>query len=43
MEKKKFSYKRQFAVVVVCTDEVQQQEVYEKLKKDGLTLKVVNV
>lgn len=44
MEKKKgFSYKEQYAVIVICTDEKEQKKTYEKLKKEGLTLKVVSV
>lgn len=44
MEKKKgFSYKSQYGVVVVCKDESEQKQIYEKLKKEGLTLKVVCV
>lgn len=44
MEKKKtFNYKSQYGVVVVCKDEADQKEIYERLKKEGLTLKVVCV
>ncbi len=44
MEKKKtFSYKEQYGVIVICTNEVEQKEVYERLKKEGLILKVVSV
>ncbi len=38
-----FKYKEQFGVIVVCTDEKQQKDVYEKLYDMGLTLKVVCV
>jgi len=41
--KKAFNYKPQFAVVVVCKDEQEQQEVYEKLNAEGHKLKVVSV
>ena len=29
MEKKKFNYKRQYAVIVVCSDEIEQQKTDE--------------
>lgn len=38
-----FSYKEQFAVVVICKDEKEQEEVYNRLKEEGLKLKVVAV
>ena len=43
MEKKKFNYKQQYGIVVICSDEQEQKEVYEKLEKMGLKLKVVVV
>jgi hypothetical protein len=39
---KKFNYKEQHAVVVICKSEKHQQRVYEELKKGGHTLKVVS-
>lgn len=38
-----FSYKEQFAVVVICRDESEQEAVYNRLKKEGFKLKVVAV
>ena len=38
-----FSYKEQYAVVVMCKDEQDQKEVYERLKAEGYKLKVVSV
>lgn len=44
MEKKKgFCYRSQYGIVVVCKDEAEQMKIYERLKKEGLTLKVVCV
>jgi hypothetical protein len=43
MESKKFVYKQQYGVIVICADEKEQQEIYEMLKKMGLTLKIVTV
>lgn len=39
----KFKYKQQYAVVVICEDEAEQQDVYERLLADGYKLKVVAV
>ena len=39
----KFTYKQQYGVIVICKDEKEQQEIYEKLRALGLTLKVVTV
>lgn len=39
----KYTYKPQYGVIVICTDEKEQKEIYERLSKEGLTLKVVNV
>jgi len=41
--KKGFRYKPQYAVVVVCSDEKDQEETYIRLKAEGYTLKVVAV
>lgn len=39
----KYTYKPQFGVIVICTDEKEQKAVYDRLHSEGLTLKVVNV
>lgn len=39
----KFKYKQQYAVIVVCNDEEDQKRIYDRLKADGYTLKVVAV
>ena len=38
-----FSYKEQYAVVVLCKDERDQEEIYNRLKEEGYKLKVVAV
>lgn len=38
-----FSYKEQFAVVVMCKNEKEQEEIYDRLKAEGYKLKVVAV
>lgn len=38
-----FNYKEQYGVIIVCTDEKEQQTVYERLRKEGYKLKVVTV
>lgn len=38
-----FSYKQQYAVVVICKDEKDQESVYDRLKNEGYKLKVVAV
>ena len=38
-----FSYKEQFAVVVICKNEKEQEEIYDRLKDEGYKLKVVAV
>lgn len=40
---KKYTYKEQYGVIVICKDEQEQKKIYEKLRIDGLTLKVVAV
>lgn len=40
---KKFNYRAQFGVIVICADEKEQEAVYERLRKEGLTLKIVCV
>ena len=39
----KYTYKPQFGVIVICADEREQEAVYDRLNKEGLTLKIVNV
>ena len=39
----KYTDKPQYGVIVICADEKEQKEIYERLLKEGLTLKVVNV
>ena len=38
-----FSYKEQYAVIVMCKDEEDQKEVYNRLSAEGYKLKVVAV
>lgn len=38
-----FSYKEQYAVVVICKDEEDQEVIYNRLKAEGYKLKVVAV
>lgn len=38
-----YNYKQQYGIVVICKDEEEQKAVYERLKAQGLTLKVVCV
>ena len=38
-----FKYKEQFGVIVICQSEDDQKKIFERLKKEGLTLKVVTV
>ena len=38
-----FSYKEQYAVVVMCKDEEDQKSIYDRLKAEGYKLKVVAV
>lgn len=38
-----FTYKEQYAVVVICKDENEQKEIYNRLNDEGFTLKVVAV
>lgn len=38
-----FNYKEQYAVVVICKDEAEQKEIYDRLKEEGFKLKVVAV
>ena len=43
MAKKNYTYKPQYGVIVICESETQQKRVFEKLKNEGLKLKIVNV
>lgn len=36
-----YSYKEQFAVIVICADEPEQCKVYERLNAEGYSCKVV--
>lgn len=38
-----FTYKQQYAVVVLCEDEKNQEAIYNRLKAEGYRLKVVAV
>jgi hypothetical protein len=38
-----FNYKQQYGVIVLCQDEREQQEVYDRLMREGYKLKVVTV
>lgn len=39
----KYTYKKQFGIVVICQSEDEQKKLFDELKKQGLTLKVVVV
>ena len=43
MSETKFTYREQYGVIVICENEKEQQNIYERLLADGLTLKVVTV
>lgn len=38
-----FSYKEQYAVIVLCENEKDQETIYNRLKEEGYKLKVVAV
>lgn len=38
-----FTYKQQYAVVVICKDEKEQESIYNRLKEEDFKLKVVAV
>ncbi len=38
-----YKYKPQYGVVIICAGEKEQMDVYERLRKEGLTLRVVSV
>lgn len=39
----KFRYKEQFGVVVICRDEAEHKQVFERLAAQGYKLKAVRV
>ena len=38
---KEFHYKQQYGVIVICETEEEQTKMFEKLKAEGLKLKIV--
>lgn len=38
-----FKYKEQYAVIVLCKNEKEQEKIYNRLKDEGYQLKVVAV
>jgi hypothetical protein len=40
---KKFNYRQQFGVIVICKDEKDQEAIYSRLHGEGLTCKIVCV
>lgn len=38
-----YTYKPQFGVIVVCKDETEHRAIYERLRDQGYTCKVVRV
>lgn len=38
-----FTYKEQHGVIVICKNEEEQKRIYDLLKSQGLTVKVVSV
>jgi len=38
-----YTYRPGYGVIVLCADEPDQRAVYERLKREGYTLKVVTV
>lgn len=41
--KKSYTYRPQYGLVILCKDEAEQIEMFNKLKGQGLQLKVVTV
>lgn len=41
--KKKFEYKEQYGLVILCDGEEEQKNLFNRLKKEGFKLKVVVV
>lgn len=42
-QKTGYTYKQQYAVIVICNDEKHQEQIYNELKDDGHKCKVVVV
>ena len=42
-KKGKYTYKPQYGVIVICSDEKHQKQVFEHLKQFGYKLKIVSV
>ena len=42
-KERELTYQSEYQVVVMCKDEKEQEEVYEKLKKDGMTCKILTL
>jgi len=40
---KKFNYRQQYGVIVICMDEAEQEAVYERLRSEGFKCKIVCV
>jgi len=38
-----FTYKEQYAVIVICENEKDQESIYNRLRAEGYKLKVVAV
>lgn len=38
-----FKYREQYGVIVLCKSELEQQTLFNKLKRQGFTLRVVTV
>lgn len=38
-----FKYKEQYAVIVICEDAAEQENIYNRLKAEGFKLKAVAV
>ncbi len=43
MATKKFNYKQQYGVIVIVENEKEQIKLFNRLKKEGLKLKIVTV
>lgn len=39
----RFTYREQFGVIVLCTDEAEHQRVFNRLKRQGYTCRLVAV
>lgn len=38
-----YRYRQQFGVIVICTNELHQAKIFNRLKRQGMTCKVVTV